>query len=73
MALDLDKQQKTMIAVLLSGTILVILNATLLSPALPSIMKDTEVSATTVQWLTSSYGSMRHPLERLLRRAHINA
>lgn len=55
MALDLDKQQKTMIAVLLSGTILVILNATLLSPALPSIMKDTEVSATTVQWLTSSY------------------
>ena len=55
MALDLEKQQKTMIAVLLMGTILVILNATLLSPALPSIMEDTGVSATTVQWLTSSY------------------
>ena len=55
MALDLDKQQKTMILVLLMGTILVILNATLLSPALPSIMADTDVSATTVQWLTSSY------------------
>lgn len=55
MALDLEKQQKTMILVLLSGTILVILNATLLSPALPSIMADTGVSATTVQWLTSSY------------------
>ncbi len=55
MALDLDKQQKTMILVLLMGTILVILNATLLSPALPSIMADTGVSATTVQWLTSSY------------------
>ena len=55
MALDLDKQQKTMILVLLMGTILVILNATLLSPALPSIMEDTGVSATTVQWLTSSY------------------
>ena len=55
MALDLEKQQKTMILVLLSGTILVILNATLLSPALPAIMADTGVSATTVQWLTSSY------------------
>lgn len=55
MALGLDKKDSTMILVLLSGTILVILNATLLSPALPAIMADTNVSATTVQWLTSSY------------------
>lgn len=32
-----------------------ILNATLLSPALPHIMRDTGVDATTVQWLTSTY------------------
>ena len=51
----LTKQQKTMILVLLSGTILVILNGTLLSPALPTIMADTDVSATTAQWLTSAY------------------
>ena len=44
-----------MVAVLLSGAILVILNATLLSPALPHIMRDTGVDATTVQWLTSAY------------------
>lgn len=37
------------------GSILVILNATLLSPALPHIMCDTGVDATTAQWLTSTY------------------
>ena len=44
-----------MVAVLLSREILVILNATLLSPALPRIMRDTGVDATTVQWLTNAY------------------
>ena len=44
-----------MVAVLLSGAILVILNATLLSPALPHIIRDTGVDVTTVQWLTSAY------------------
>ena len=44
-----------MVAVLLSGSMLVVLNATLLSPALPHIMRDTNVNATTVQWLTSAY------------------
>ncbi len=53
--MGLTKQQKMMVAVLLSGAILVILNATLLSPALPHIMRDTGVDATTVQWLTSAY------------------
>lgn len=51
----LTRQQKMMIAALLSGTLLVVLNATLLSPALPHIMRDTGVDATTVQWLTSGY------------------
>ncbi|MCC6110029.1 MAG: MDR family MFS transporter [Denitrobacterium sp.] len=53
--MGLTKQQKMMIAVLLSGTLLVVLNATFLSPALPHIMRDTGVDATTVQWLTSAY------------------
>lgn len=53
--MGLDRNQKIMVAVLLSGAILVILNATLLSPALPHIMRDTGVDATTVQWLTSAY------------------
>ena len=53
--MGLTRNQKIMVAVLLSGAILVILNATLLSPALPHIMRDTGVDATTVQWLTSAY------------------
>ena len=44
-----------MIGVLLAGTLLAVLNQTLLSPALPAIMASLEVDATTVQWLTSGY------------------
>lgn len=44
-----------MVAVLLAGTLLAVLNQTLLSPALPTIMGDLGVDATTVQWLTSGY------------------
>lgn len=53
--LGLTKQQISMVAVLLSGAVLVVLNQTLLSPALPTIMRDMSVDATTVQWLTSGY------------------
>ncbi|MGN0035585.1 MAG: DHA2 family efflux MFS transporter permease subunit [Coriobacteriales bacterium] len=51
----LSKSQKSMVAVLLAGTFLAVLNQTLLTPALPAIMRDLQVSATTVQWLTSGY------------------
>lgn len=44
-----------MVIVLLAGAVLVVLNQTLLSPALPSIMVHMNVDATTVQWLTSAY------------------
>lgn len=44
-----------MVIVLLAGAVLVVLNQTLLSPALPSIMTHMNVDATTVQWLTSAY------------------
>lgn len=54
-SLGLSKEQKRMVAVLLSGAVLVVLNQTLLSPALPSIMEHMGVDATTVQWLTSAY------------------
>ena len=42
-------------AVLLTGCLLVILNYTLLAPAIPVIMRDMSVSETTVQWVTSVY------------------
>ena len=53
--MDLTRQQKMMVAVILSGALLVVLNMTMLSPALPHIMRDTGVDATMVQWLTSGY------------------
>lgn len=56
MALGLTKQQMRMVVVLISGALLTVLNLTVLSPALPTIMTDLEVDAPTVQWLTSGYG-----------------
>lgn len=53
--MGLTKQQIITVAVLLSGTFLAVLNITLLSPALPTIMADMGVDAPTVQWLTSGY------------------
>ncbi len=54
-SLGFTKDQKYMVAVLLMGAVLVVLNQTLLSPALPSIMEHLNVNETTVQWLTSAY------------------
>lgn len=54
-SLGITKEQKRMVIVLLAGAVLVVLNQTLLSPALPSIMTHMNVDATTVQWLTSAY------------------
>lgn len=53
--MGLTRKQLSIVAVLLMGALLVVLNQTLLSPALPVIMKDMQVDATTVQWLTSGY------------------
>lgn len=53
--LGLNRNQTITVGVLLTGTLLAVLNQTLLSPALPSIMADFGVSATTAQWLTSAY------------------
>ena len=53
--MGLAKDQIRTVAILLAGALLVVLNQTLLSPALPVIMRDLQVDATTVQWLTSGY------------------
>lgn len=55
MNLGISKKQTVMVAVLLAGTFIAVLNATLLTPALPTIMGDLGVPQTTVQWLTSGY------------------
>lgn len=55
MALGVSRRDMVMIGVLLAGTLLAVLNQTLLSPALPAIMASLSVDATTVQWLTSGY------------------
>lgn len=55
MYLGASKRDIVMVAVLLTGTLLAVLNQTLLSPALPAIMRDLDVGTTTVQWLTSGY------------------
>lgn len=53
--MGLTRNQVAIVAILLAGATLVVLNQTLLSPAYPSIMADLGVDATTVQWLTSAY------------------
>ena len=53
--MGLTRQQFSMVAVLLLGALLAVLNQTLLTPALPTIMEHLDVNATTVQWLTSGY------------------
>ena len=44
-----------MIAILLAGAFISILNTTLLNIALPSIMADLDIKATSVQWLVTGY------------------
>lgn len=43
------------IAVMLSGTFIAVLNQTILSPALPSIMRDLHITAVEGQWLTTAF------------------
>ena len=48
MGLGLAKNQLQMIVVLLAGAFVAVLNATLLTPALPTIMADMGIASTTV-------------------------
>ncbi|OMP66768.1 DHA2 family efflux MFS transporter permease subunit [Domibacillus epiphyticus] len=51
----MDKPPYGMIAILFVGAFVSFLNETLLNVALPSIMKDFDVSASAVQWLSTGY------------------
>lgn len=65
MALGITRKQLIMVIVLVSGTFLATLNATLVTPALPAIMRDLSIEVTTVQWLVSGYslaGAVAIPL-----------
>lgn len=53
--MGLTRKQISTVAVLLVGTFVVVLNQTLLSPALASIMRDLAIDAPTVQWVMSIY------------------
>src|SRR3954454_1658046 len=50
-----DRPPYGIIAVLMVGAFIAFLNNTLLNIALPSIMKDLEIEASTVQWLTTGF------------------
>jgi EmrB/QacA subfamily drug resistance transporter len=52
---DTDRPPYGIIAVLMIGAFITFLNNTLLNIALPSIMLDLDVDATTVQWLTTGF------------------
>ncbi|WP_044640726.1 DHA2 family efflux MFS transporter permease subunit [Risungbinella massiliensis] len=51
----LNKPPYGIIAILLIGAFISLLNETLLNVALPSIMKDLDVTTSTVQWLATGY------------------
>lgn len=51
----LSRKQLTMLIVLISGTFVTVLNQTVVTPALPSIMAEFTVDASTAQWLTTGF------------------
>ncbi|MFR3274080.1 MAG: MFS transporter, partial [Slackia sp.] len=53
--MKLTSKQKATLVVLIFGTFITVLNQTLVTPALPSIMAEMSVSASTAQWLTTGF------------------
>lgn len=53
--MGMTKQHLVMNIVILFGGFIAILNATLLAPALPSIMREMQIDASTAQWLTTGF------------------
>ena len=51
----LTRKQIVMLVVLVFGTFVTVLNQTVVSPALPSIMAEMSVDAATAQWLTTGF------------------
>ncbi len=55
MGFALTRSQKITVAVMMLGTFIAVLNQTIVGPALPQIMAQMQVDASTVQWLTSGF------------------
>ncbi len=53
--MGLTSKQKLMMAVLIFGTFVTVLNQTVVTPALPSVMIEMGVDASTAQWLTTGF------------------
>ncbi len=53
--MGLSRKQKMMLVVLFAGAFITMLNQTLITPALPSVMEDMAVDQATVQWLTTGF------------------
>lgn len=53
--MGLSRKQIIMLAVLVFGTFVTVLNQTVVAPALPSIMTEMSVDAATAQWLTTGF------------------
>lgn len=51
----ISKRNKFIIVIMLSGAFIAVLNQTVLSPALPSIMRDLDITAGKGQWLTTAF------------------
>ena len=53
--MGLSRKQIVMLAVLVFGTFVTVLNQTVVAPALPSVMAEMSVDAATAQWLTTGF------------------
>lgn len=53
--MGLTRKQIVMLAVLVFGTFVTVLNQTVVAPALPSVMIEMSVDASTAQWLTTGF------------------
>ncbi len=53
--MKLTSKQIAMLVVLIFGTFIAVLNQTVVTPALPSIMAEMSVDASTAQWLTTGF------------------
>ena len=53
--MGLSRKQIVMLAALVFGTFVTVLNQTVVAPALPSVMAEMSVDASTAQWLTTGF------------------
>ncbi len=51
----LDKKIRSMLILLVSAAFITVLNQTLIAPALPTIMREFSIDATSAQWLTTGF------------------